>query len=303
MRASLTLSCPTRFLGTTCPGQPPGRLREEGGEPVTDHAGERGGPVLRARDVVRLQKTALPGGAVQLLAEEVVSRLASRLQSGAERAAIAASVPIDDFCRALIAQDAEAALGMIRQERLEGMALETIYAGTLAAAAERLGEWWNEDRVGFLEMSLAAGRIFGIMRHLRRTIPVPHHPVGPERQALFATVPGDLHTMGVTMAADLFRNRGWEIDLRVGYGHEELMEAVAGRSYRVIGLSAGGMAGVLPLARCVVAFRITHPEVPVFVGGSVVGEMPGIGALVGADGVARDWDETVRVVTELADRG
>ncbi len=269
---------------------------------MTEDRGDRGGQFSRARDVVRLQQTALPGGAVQLLAEEVVSRLASRLHPGVERAAIAANVPIDDFCRALIAQDAEAALGMIRQERLEGIPLETIYAGTLAAAAERLGEWWNEDRVGFLEMSVAAGRIFAIMRHLRGTIPLPHLPAGPERQALFATVPGDLHTMGVTMAADLFRNRGWDIDLRVGYGHEELMASLAGRSYRVIGLSAGGMAGVLPLARCVVAFRITHPAVPVFVGGSIVTEMPGIGALVGADGVARDWDETVRVVTELADR-
>jgi methanogenic corrinoid protein MtbC1 len=270
--------------------------------PVMDDAGQWGGPLRKARDVVRLRKNVLPDGAVQLLADEVVSRLASRLHPNVQRSEIAARVPIDDFCRALIAQDAEAALAMIRRDRLVGMPLEAVYAGTLAAAAERLGQWWNEDEVGFLEMSVAAGRIFEIMRHLRRTIPLPQHDVGPERHALFATVPGDQHTMGVTMAADLFRNRGWEIDLRVGFGHEELMEAVAGRSYRVIGLSAGGMAGVLPLARCVVAFRITHPAVPVFVGGSVVTEMPEIGALVGADGVARDWDETVRVVTELADR-
>jgi len=271
--------------------------------PVTDEAGETGGALRRVRDVVRLRRNILPDGAVQILADEVVSRLASRLHPGMERGEVAACVPIDDFCRALIAQDAEAALAMIRRDRLEGMPLEVVYAGTLAAAAERLGQWWTEDRVGFLEMSVAAGRIFEIMRHLRRTIPVPHREAGPERQALFATVPGDQHTMGVTMAADLFRNRGWEIDLRVGYGHEELMAAVAGRSYRVIGLSAGGMAGVLPLARCVVAFRITHPGVPVFVGGSVVSEMPAVGALVGADGMARDWDETVRVVTDLADRG
>jgi methylmalonyl-CoA mutase cobalamin-binding subunit len=151
-------------------------------------------------------------------------------------------------------------------------------------------------------MSVAAGRIFEIMRHLRKTIPPPRHVIGPERQALFATVPGDQHTMGVTMAADLFRNRGWEIDLRVGYEHEELMAAVADRVYRVIGLSVGGVPGILALARCVVAFRITHPGARIFVSGALVHEMPEIGALVGADGVAVDWEETVRMMTDLADR-
>jgi MerR family transcriptional regulator, light-induced transcriptional regulator len=269
---------------------------------VTDHIGDRGDPFRRARNVVRLQKSVLPDRAVQLLADEVVVRLASRLNPGLPPERFAEAVPIDDFCRALISHDAEAALRMIRRDRLEGMAIETIYVGTLAVAAARLGDWWNEDRVSFLEMSVAAGRIFEIMRHLRKTIPVPRHVIGPERQALFATVPGDQHTMGVTMAADLFRNRGWEIDLRVGYEHEELMEALADRVYRVIGLSVGGVPGILPLARCVVALRITHPGARIFVSGALVHDMPEISALVGADGVAVDWEETVRMMAELADR-
>jgi methanogenic corrinoid protein MtbC1 len=273
--------------------------------------GSGNGALRKARNVMRLQKTVLEDRAVQLLADEVVVRLASRLHPGAEPAHIAAGVPIDDFCRALISHDAEAAMQMVRQERLEGIAIETIYIGTLAVAARRLGDWWKEDRVSFLEMSVAAGRIFEIMRHLRRMIPAPRLTVGPERHALFATVPGDLHTMGATMAADLFRNRGWEVDLRVGYEHEELMAAVADRSYRVIGLSAGSAAGVVPLARSVVAFRITHPTARIFISGGVVAEVPGIDALIGADGAVNDlagtdtmtidWESTVRMVTSLAD--
>jgi methanogenic corrinoid protein MtbC1 len=252
--------------------------------------------------MMRLQRAVLPDRAVQLLADEVVTRLADRLKPDIDPARVTRGVPIDDFCRALMSQDADAAMAMVRQERLDGMPIEAIYLSTLAAAAERLGEWWVEDRVSFPQMSVAAGRIFEIMRHLRRMIPPPRDDIGPERQALFATVPGELHTMGATMAADLFRNRGWEIDLRVGYEHEELMQAVANRSYRVIGLSAGGVAGVVPLARCVVAFRITHPTARIFVSGAVVTEVPGINDIVGVDGVATQVEETVRMVTELADR-
>lgn len=262
---------------------------------------DRGNPLRRARDVVRLRKAVLPDRAVQLLADEVVMRLADRLHPEGEAARIVEVVPIDDFCRALIAEDAGTAMDMIRQERLDGIQLETIYVGTLAAAAERLGQWWNEDRVSFLQMSMAAGRIFEIMRHLRQTIPEPRLAAGPDRQALFATVPGDQHTMGVTMAADLFRNRGWDIDLRVGYDHDALMDAVAGREYRVIGLSVNNADAITPLARAVVAFRITHASARIVISGRLAGQMPEIGLLVGADGVAGDWDDTLRVVTALAD--
>ena len=269
---------------------------------MTDDPGDRGDTLRRARDVLRLQRSVLPGRAVQRLADEVVVRLASRLQPGTEPERIAAGLPVDDFCRALIVRDSGAAMQMIRQDRLEGVPVEQIYLGTLAVAAERLGLWWNEDRIGFLEMSVAAGRIFDIMRHLRQANRGAPNGFSPGREALFAAVPGELHTLGVTMAADLFRARGWDIDLRVGHDHEELMAAAAARNYRVIGLSAGGRAGILPLARCVVAFRITHPGAGIFISGSLVRDMPDIGALVGADGVAGDWPETVRLMTDLSGR-
>jgi methanogenic corrinoid protein MtbC1 len=268
---------------------------------MTEDRGDMGEPFRRARDVVRLQKALLPDRAVQLLADEVMTRLAGRLHPEDGPAPIAEEVAIDDFCQALIDDDAEVALGMVRRERRDGVPLETIYLGTLAGAAARLGQWWDEDRVSFLQMSMAAGRIFEIMRHLRQTIPEPRNEIAPERRALFATMPGDQHTMGVTMAADLFRNRGWDIDLRVGFDHDALMAAVAGRDYRVIGLSANNVEAVTPLARAVVAFRITHPGARIIVSGSLVAQMPGIGLLVGADGAAGDWAETLRVVTDLAD--
>lgn len=242
----------------------------------------------------------LPDAAVQLLADEVVTRLASRLHPAVAPERVAARVHLDNFCRALISTDADAAMEMIRQERREGIPLETIYIGTLAVVARRLGELWEQDKVSFLQMSVAAGRIFEIMRCLRRQIPAPRGIVRAEHHALFATVPGELHTMGVTMAADLFRNRGWEIDLRVGYEHEELVASIADRSYKVIGLSAGQPGGLVALARMVVAMRITHPTARIFVGGHIVAEVPGLNALIAADGVASNWTETVKMMEELA---
>ncbi len=242
---------------------------------------------------MRLQKAVLPERAVQLLADEVVVRLASRLHPSGAGIPLPTVVSTDDFVRALLSEDAEAAIEMIRKERRDGFSLEVIYLGTLAAGARRLGEMWETDDLSFLQMSVAAGRIFEIMRMLRRTILPPAVDAGPIRRAMFASVPGELHTLGVTMAADLFRNRGWEIDLRTGYEHEELLRSVMDRPFRVIGLSAAHGSSILALTRLVVALRITHPEARIFVSGTVVAEVPDLNALIRADAVLREGDNAI----------
>jgi MerR family transcriptional regulator, light-induced transcriptional regulator len=254
----------------------------------------------QARAAVRLQRSVLPERAVQLLADEVVIRLANRLhppagvgQGHAPAPAVAAT---EDFVRALLSEDTDAAMAIIRKERQDGQSLEAIYLGTLAAGARRLGEMWERDDLSFLQMSVAAGRIFEIMRMLRRTIMAPPLELGPVRQALFASVPGELHTLGVTMAADLFRNRGWEIDLRTGYEHEELLRSIADKPFRIIGLSAAHGTSVMALTRLVVALRITHPEARIFVSGTVVAEVPDLNALIRADAVLQDGDNAIEIL-------
>lgn len=255
----------------------------------------------QARAALRLQRAVLPDRAVQLLADEVVVRLASRLRPGVEAARIAALVATEDFCAALLSDQPDAAMDMIRQEKRDGLSIETIYLGTLASAARWLGDMWERDELSFLQMSVAAGRIFEIMRTLRRTLPPVSSEDGPFKQALFMTVPGELHTLGVTMAADLFRNRGWEIDLRTGYDHEELLESIAHRPYRIIGLSAGHPSSILALTRLVVALRITHPQAHIIVSGNIVSEVPDLNALIRADTVLTAKDDPVVLLDALSD--
>lgn len=262
--------------------------------PSRDHRSD--GDFRQARAAVRLQKAVLPERAVQMLADEVVVRLASRLNPTSPEAPIPTVVATDVFVDALLSDDAEAAMDMIRKERRDGLSIEVIYLGSLAAAAKRLGEMWEEDSLSFLQMSAAAGRIFEIMRMLRRTILPAPLDASPVKRALFVSVPGELHTLGVTMAADLFRNRGWEIQLRTGYEHEELLRSVMDRPFRIIGLSAAYGSSILALTRLVVALRITHPEAKIFVSGTIVAEVPDLNALIRADAVLREGDNAIEML-------
>lgn len=248
---------------------------------------------------LRLQRSILPNEAVQLLADEVVVQLASRLHPEVMKSSPAVPVPVETFCEALLSDDSDAAIEMVRQERRDGVPLETVYLMTLAAACRRLGALWEDDRLSFLQMSVAAGRVFEIMRCLRRQIALPLGLDLPERKALFATVPGELHSIGVTMAADMFRNRGWEIDLRTGLDHEALLASITDRPYRIIGLSAGHPSTIVALTRLIVALRITHPEARIVVSGNIANEVRGLNALIRADFVLHDNDNVIDLFERL----
>jgi methanogenic corrinoid protein MtbC1 len=240
----------------------------------------------RARGVFRLRDNPLPDTAVHALAAEVVARLERRGPVELDPAPHAED--IDALCDALVSQREEAAAEMVLQARLDGMMIDTVYLGYLAGAARELGRRWDEDRVTSAQMTIAAGRIYAIMRGLRQAF-VSDQVLRPvDLRALFVSVPGEIHTLGVTMAADFFRRRGWVIDLRTGMTHHDLIGSVPAEGYPVIGLSAGSARMIFPLARLIVALRISNPAAWIMVSGKITDVVPDIVGLVDADGMAGD---------------
>lgn len=245
----------------------------------------------RARGVFRLRDNPLPDTAVHALAAEVVARLERRAPIAADPSPHAED--IEALCDALVSPREEAAAEMVLQARLDGMSIDVVYLGYLAGAARELGTRWDDDRVTSAQMTIAAGRIYAIMRGLRHAF-VSDQVLRPvDLRALFVSVPGEIHTLGVTMAADYFRRRGWVIDLRTGMTHHDLIASVPSESYPVIGLSAGSARMIFPLARLIVALRISNPAAWIMVSGKITDVVPDIVHLVDADGMATDADEAL----------
>jgi methanogenic corrinoid protein MtbC1 len=230
---------------------------------------------------------------VRELADEVVLRLVRQLRGTPDLPRDPPPIPIEGFCAALLAGNEDAAHALIREARSTGHSAEQVYLLVLAEAARHLGTMWEENRIGFLEMSLAAVRLFGIMRQMRRDIG-DAQPCGRRgRYALFATVPGDDHTLGPTIAADVLRSRGWQVDLLTGVTHDEIVETAAERDPPVIGVSVGTTGLVVPLTRLVVALHVVRPASAIAVSGHAVKEMPGLKALLGLDAMILDPEEAI----------
>lgn len=177
---------------------------------------------------------------------------------------------------------------------------EVIYLGYLAAAARMLGDWWTEDRVSFTDVTAATGRIFELLRKITITA----HP-GANRQDLtvvFASVPGEHHTLGIRMAADLFRDDGWDIALKIGLSETELVAEIRKLPRCIVGLSIGGQHSLDRLAGLVEALHRHCPQAVIVVSGQDVdGLRPRLSAM-GLDAVAGEINEAKEHISALWDR-
>jgi methanogenic corrinoid protein MtbC1 len=112
----------------------------------------------------------------------------------------------------------------------------------------------------------------------------------PGAEAVFASIPGETHGIGITMAADTMRQNGWEITLRLGLGHAALVEEIAELAPTMVGLSSALSSSTFAIARLIVALRVRCPQVWILLGGHAAAIDPEIAALVDADAAAADID-------------
>ena len=221
------------------------------------------------------------------IAREVISKLSERLVTDIDRVQRPSTEQLDQFCNALIGSDEGKAAGQIDELLSQGASFNTVYLGYIAAAAIRLGQRWEDDTSTFVEMTVASGRMYSIMRNLRRNIP-PAQPNNP-KHAIFSAIPGEKHILGVTMAADLFRRRGWDIDVEFGQTRAELVDLVCKSNHRFIGLSASGPERSADLAKLIVDLRICKPHAFIMVSGNITDKVgQTIKNLIDADYITHD---------------
>ncbi|MFN3641733.1 MAG: B12-binding domain-containing protein [Gemmobacter sp.] len=209
--------------------------------------------------------------AVRALARSVIRRSAPRPPLPPEPAVPeAGDQSLAAFCATLVQPTPGAALRFIAACRDRGLSREGVYLGYVCDAARWLGEAWDDDRLSFLEVTIACGHLHALLRMLGGERAAHPLPLDTRRRALFATVPGEAHGIGVAVAATLFRDVGWDIDLQLGRDHDSLLHRVATTRPPVVGLSLSTPDRLDALAGLVAGIRRIAPDV-------VIGVAPGQG--------------------------
>ncbi|SMY08369.1 cobalamin B12-binding domain-containing protein [Flavimaricola marinus] len=264
---------------------------------MTDRAKPSGGTLDGASDGD--PKEILPYQAVRSLADEVVVRLAARFRPEQSTVKSRSELDVQRFTSTLLDGTLEECIDILTLELKSGVPIEAIYLHTLAGSARLMGQMWEDDTLSFLDMTVATGRIYSAMRALRLQSPALRREPLPDQHALLIAVPGETHTLGVTMAADILRSKSWQITLRTGLEHDDLIDSLADEQHAIIGVSAAQARSLGALTRLIVALRITQPFAKIFVAGKVVAEVDFLQDLLAVDGVLPPEQEPLELLDEL----
>lgn len=247
----------------------------------------------------QLVSEVLPANELEGLAKEVVKRLAFRMPQKLAQTIQPDPLEIEELCTALVSGAADAGDRMILAARADGVAVETIYVLYVAAAARRLGEMWENDEISFVDVTVASGRLYRIIRGLRRIIDrTSDHPM-PDRHVLFGLVPGETHTLGIQMAADVFRRRNWDVEMAVGDDHDVIVRRTEVSRFAAIVLIANSERRLSDLISLVLSLRITQPMAHIVVAGNIVTQVEQVDRLVGADAVLHNIETAVTALETL----
>ena len=244
---------------------------------------------LKSQSELQSLKAMLPKESVGGIVEEILTRIQSKAKHTGYSVNAPAPEKVEKLAYALISEDQTEGARFIQDVREDGASLEAVYLSYLAQAAYLLGTWWEEDHVSFVEVTVGTSRIYAIIRGLSHLFS-PSTPA-VVRAAVFASVPGETHLLGVRMAADLFAKDGWDIDLKVGRTHEELVQDIVASDCTIVGLSAAGRHSAAPLAKLVMALRISKPEVAIILSGNITHEALDLLPLMDLEGMAHDMAE------------
>jgi len=191
--------------------------------------------------------------------------------------------------------DAERAPELVDALIQGGMAPGAVIADVLTPAIQRLGDAFGRGEVYLPQLMVAAKAMKAAVGQAKTHLPAAE-AAADEGTVVFATVKGDIHSIGKDICVSLLESQGFRVhDLGVDVPSERVVSAAVAEKADAVCLSAL-MTTTLPAMQATVeAVRSSASGVAVFVGGAVVTEK--WASTVGA-GYADDAPGCVRIVRE-----
>ena len=197
--------------------------------------------------------------------------------------------------------EADALLAHVDAILARGVAVDTVMVDLLAPTARLLGEYWEDDRCDFVDVTMGLWRLQEVVHEIAARAPAERLLAAGGHRALFASMPGDQHNFGTVVIDELFRRNGWVTDRLSEVETSDLLRRVGGDWFDLVGLTVSCDCHTATLPSVIRALRNVsrNPRVCVMVGGRIFSADPDLAARVGADGTARDARLALVVAADL----
>ena len=265
---------------------------------ATQAAARQGPPPVNAATALSAPHWTGDAALGHVIEQELVPRMLLAHRAGVfpplEQALVArtgATIQADDlsaFLEFVLGADEDAPMRFVAQLVSRGVSVEALYLDLLAPTAVQLGTLWETDERDFFEVTVALGRVQRALRDAgQRGMPM-QSGAGVATQVLLTSLPGEQHTLGLSMVAEFFVRDGWSVQVGAPATVDELSALVREGWLDVVGFSVTCESRLLTVRREIAtARRISkNPNLVILVGGRTITEHPELVARVGADGYA-----------------
>lgn len=233
------------------------------------------------------------------VSRKLIPRLAEQTARARRRAFRARNVDLSAMCGLLLRNDADPAIAKSDARRRADLSQAPDLPDLLTRIAQRLGDYWADDRCTFIEMGLALARLHDILdgqshaadRSLR----------GADYKIALLGLPGDQHLLGLSMVERAFTAHGWDARaLRCGH-MRDIERRVSENWFAGVGLGVN-MTRQIDLARdAIQTIRAAsrNKDIWVLVGGAAICAEDAICAHMDADAFAHDAQEALSLAEGL----
>lgn len=193
-------------------------------------------------------------------------------------------VLVAEMTGALLAGNATRVL-VLGQPMARGVdGIVSLYTDVIAPALHRIGDLWGCGEISVAHEHLASGIVNRAMSYWYvETLKCPKRG----GKALFATAPGELHSIGVNMLADIFTADGWEV-INLGADTPAGDIGLMAAEYRpdIVGVSVSMPFNLVSARTLIGKVRQHSPGSYVIAGGQALAFAPSVTEKIGADAYA-----------------
>jgi methanogenic corrinoid protein MtbC1 len=194
------------------------------------------------------------------------------------------------FVDLIIADDMEQVRAVADRVIVQSGGRDGLLQCLLTPAAQLLGTMWEQDHCDFMTVTLGVYRLDQIMKETA-TVGLQNAVLtGHDHRILLVPAPGEQHSFGLAMVADVFREGGWCVRSGPAVTRAQLLRLVKGEWFDVVGLSVSATRALKGMPSLIRAIRHAscNRGVYIMVGGHAVVEYPERTRFLGADATAND---------------
>lgn len=207
-----------------------------------------------------------------------------------------------EFTNLVLQQDVQQSAEFLREIQAQGIPYNVLFLDLLAPSAALLGRLWEEDLCDFIEVTAGVAQLQLLLSMFGST-GMDFPAIDEQRCILLTGAPGEQHTFGLALVAQLLREAQWQVAGGLAACASEITAAVKSEWFGVVGLSLSCDSRLGELASVIRSIRQSslNGHIGVLVGGPLFVENPSLVGRVGADASAVDAPTAVLLAQRLLD--